>query len=63
MSTGLWILLIIAGVILLEGILWLVGVGGVLLWIGTALYHAFKLDPIPGENDDNWSQEQGREIK
>ncbi|MBS3735041.1 MAG: hypothetical protein KGY99_08965 [Phycisphaerae bacterium] len=58
-----WVLIIIGGVILIEIILALIGIGGLLMWLWTGVYHAFKSDPLPGVNDDNWSRDQGRDVK
>ena len=57
-----WIIVIVAGLVLLEVVLLLVGMGGVLTYICTTIYHMFKLEAPPGENDDSWLQDQGREV-
>jgi fatty acid desaturase len=62
MDMWTWVILIAAGLIVLELILLLVGMGGVLTWICTAIYHLFKLEEPPGHNDASWSDDQGREV-
>ena len=67
MSVGVWIILIVAilaGLAVLLGVLAAVlGVGGALLYWLTALFHATKPEPPPGENDDKWSSDQASEVK
>jgi hypothetical protein len=58
-----WLILGVLGWVAVELLLLAVfGMGGVLVWLGTAIYHAVKLDPPPGENDDQWSSDQGKEV-
>lgn len=58
-----WIIVVVGGLVALEILLWvLFGVGGALTYICATIYHMFKLEAPPGENDDSWSQDQAREV-
>ncbi len=62
MSPLHWVLIILAGLILLDVVLAVLGVGGFFTWLATAVYHLFKPEEPPGENDDNWQPDQGRDV-
>jgi hypothetical protein len=62
MSALHWILIVLAGLIVLEVVLTVLGIGGVLTYIVAALYHMFKPEEPPGENDDFWDPSQGRNV-
>lgn len=57
-----WIVGGVAVWLLVELLLWLLGGGGLLLYLATAIYHAVKLDPPPGVNDSNWTRDQGKDV-
>ena len=38
-------------------------VGWGALWWLTAIYHVFRPERPPGANDNDWSRDQGREVK
>ena len=65
MSVWAWILLgfsVLLALLVIIGLL--TGVGTVFVAFFTAIYHLFiKPDPVPGENDTKWSQDQAREIE
>jgi hypothetical protein len=51
-----------AGVELLLALV--LGLAGPIAWLATAIWHGFlKIEEPPGENDDNWSRDQGKEVK
>ncbi len=53
---GIWVAL--------EILLSVLGLFGPVVWLAVAIWHGFlKLDNSPGANDDNWSQDQGKEAK
>ena len=52
---------IILGIVLALLVLGAAGV--VALKVLTALFHAFKQEDPPGENDNNWSRDQAKEVK
>ena len=65
MSIWVWILLglpLLLGLLVVIGLL--TGVGTVFVAFFTGIYHLFiKPDPVPGENDANWSRDQAKEIE
>jgi len=62
-----WIFSVLAGLLALVFILACVGAalgfGISVLWWSTAIFHAFKKEPPPTPADDNWSLDQGEEVK
>lgn len=67
MSLIVWIILILAALGALLLILVCVGLvlgfGVSVLWWLTAIFHAFRKEPPPTPADDNWSLDQGEEVK
>ena len=65
MSLWAWILIgaaLLLGLLVIIGLL--TGVGAVFAAFFAAIYHLFiKPDPVPGENDTNWSRDQAKEIE
>jgi uncharacterized membrane protein YfcA len=62
MDMWAWIILIVLVLIVLDIVLGLLGLGGGIAWVFTAIYHMFKLEEPPGHNDASWSDDQGREV-
>jgi len=67
MGTVEWIILIMAALVALVLVLvcvgFALGFGISVLWWLTAIFHAFKSEPPPSPTDDNWSLDQGEEVK
>ncbi len=60
-----WILLILGGLLAATVVALVIAaaVGFSVLEFITGLFHAFKKPPPPGDNDANWSPDQGSEAR
>ena len=65
MSVWIWILVGLGGLLALLLVFGLLsGIGAIFAAFFTAIYHLFiKPEPVPGENDANWSRDQAKEVE
>ncbi len=59
-----WIVagIVVTVLVVIGSLLFAFGIGMTVVYWVTGLFHATREEPLPGENDDNWSPDQASEV-